>query len=160
MFTYHCTVLHGLNGESWSLVGNAQAGSFTFLTFNFVLWRIFSRSQCSNTHTKVNTGRQFLAECVEKKLGAPRVFPFFSCFPSSSSLTFFGPGFWACSVELNVIQKRQSFGLWADLSAFTFTVWHTAAPRLFAAIVKSYVLQKAISRRDFLNKSLDHLNNF
>lgn len=90
MFTYHCTVLHGLNGESWSLVGNAQAGSFTFLTFNFVLWRIFSRSQCSNTHTKVNTGRQFLAECVEKKLGAPRVFPFFFLF----SFLFVSYVFW------------------------------------------------------------------
>lgn len=38
---------------------------------------------------KVNTGRQFLADSGEKKLGAPRVFfSFFSCLPSSSSLTF------------------------------------------------------------------------
>lgn len=123
MFTYHCTVLHGLMGESWSLVGNTQAGSFTFLTLNFV-WSPFSLAVQQQQQQKVNTGRQFLADRGEKKLGAPRLFfslfsfLFRSQFLDRVFFFFFTGGSWTRS------RRGWVFGT-GLVSAFTFTVWLT-----------------------------------
>lgn len=79
----HCTAW--INRESWSLAGKKQAGSFTFLTFNFVLWRAFS---CSAHKKKSIPEDNSLQIAMNRSLEHLAFFLFFSCLPSSSSLTF------------------------------------------------------------------------
>lgn len=94
----HCTAW--INRESWSLV-ETQAGSFTFLTFNFELWRLFPCSTCKKCqHRKTILGRR-----RKIKLVAPLYFLIFL----PQVLLFVLDTFLGCSAKLNWIQKEAEF---------------------------------------------------
>lgn len=139
----HCTAW--INRESWSLVEHTQAGSFTFLTFNFVLWRAFSLLQCSQKK-KSTPEDNSLQIAVNRSFWSTSRFLFFfslsffffflSCLPSSSSLTFLDR--FLGLVQWSWTRSRRGWVFGTGLvSAFTFTVWLTAALRLSAAAVKA-----------------------
>lgn len=135
----HCTAW--INRESWSLVEHTQAGSFTFLTFNFVLWRAFS---CSARKKKSTPEDNSLQIAVNRSLEHLAFF--------SLSISFFFFFFFPVFLPLQVLLFWIVFGVvqwsWTRsrrgwvfgtglVSAFTFTVWLTAALRLSAAAVKA-----------------------
>lgn len=90
----HCTAW--INRESWSLVEHTQAGSFTFLTFNFVLWRAFSLLQCSQKK-KSTPEDNSLQIAVNRSFWSTSRFCFFS---RSLSFFFFSPVFLPLQVLL------------------------------------------------------------
>lgn len=130
----HCTAW--INRESWSPVETHKpvASHFSRSTLCFEGFFLLQRSQ----KKKVNTGRQFLADSGEKKLGAPRAFfsLFFLVFlPLQISL--FWIVFWGCPVNLNVIQKRLSFRHWVGLRLHFHCLARLPPLRLSASTVKA-----------------------
>lgn len=92
IITYHCTVLHGIEGDSWRPDGN-EAGSHVsklkkILLFYFFSFLVFSRcSACKNEHRKRILGRQ----AAKSSRRAPLIF--FSR-PSSASQSFWIAFWW------------------------------------------------------------------
>lgn len=83
MFTYHCTVLHGLIGNpgAWLKTHKPVASHFSRSTLCFG-----GVSPVVLATKKVNTGRQFFSDSGEKKFGPRRVFSLF--FPAFLPLQF------------------------------------------------------------------------
>ena len=151
----YCMDYCGVLEPGW----NTQAGSFTYSHVQLCALQGFLLQWKKK---KSNTGRQFLADSGEKKLGAPRLFFFF--LPLSlfflSSFLFGSHFFW--TALLGLVQRswtgsRRGWVFGAGLvSAFTFTVCRTAAPPLAAAasIKQHGASTHSHSGGAFLNKSL------
>lgn len=138
MFTYHCTVLHGLIGNpgAWLQTHKPAASHFSrsTLCFGGVSLVVLAK--------KVNTGRQFFSDSGEQKFGARRAF--FSFFPVFLPLRV--RLFWIVFsgfVQSSWTRSRRGWVFGTGLvSAFTFTVWLTAALRLPPTSIKQDVVQE------------------
>lgn len=90
MFTYHCTVLHGLIGNpgAWLKTHKPVASHFSRSTLCFG-----GVSPVVLATKKVNTGRQFFSDSGEKKFGPRRVFSLFFLSSFLFNSDFFGSFF-------------------------------------------------------------------
>lgn len=117
----YCMGYGGILEPGW----NTQAGSFTFRTFNFVLWRVFARSARKKKSTPEDNSWQIAVKRSYRSTSRGFFSLFFLVFLPLPVLVF---GWFFRVVQWSWTWSRRGWVFGAGLvSAFTFTVWLCAA---------------------------------